>query len=84
MPIESKKSTKKSMVKNKILLQSFIKKSFNVSNCRSSKNNLFFGKVKQFVTGGFDSNPDFCTNLAEVDCVIHLAGKVHVLDKYAV
>ena len=31
--------------------------------------------------GDFESNPDFSASLVEIDCVIHLAGKAHVIDK---
>jgi nucleoside-diphosphate-sugar epimerase len=37
--------------------------------------------VRQFVIDDFTNNPDFSAALNSVDCVIHLAGKAHVIDK---
>ena len=31
--------------------------------------------------GDFGSDPDFSASLVKVDCVIHLAGKAHIIDK---
>jgi len=33
------------------------------------------------VLGNFERNPDFSDILAKVDCVIHLAGRAHIIDK---
>ena len=65
----------------KSLVAELMRQNFNISIAVRQKSNLFPDKVKQFVVGDFESNPDFSTSLAEVDCVIHLAGKAHVLDK---
>ena len=65
----------------KSLVAELMRQNFNISIAVRQKTNLFPDKVKQFVVGDFESNPDFSTSLAEVDCVIHLAGKAHVLDK---
>ena len=65
----------------KALVAELMRQNFNISIAVRQKTNLFPDKVKQFVVGDFESNPDFSTSLAEVDCVIHLAGKAHVLDK---
>jgi nucleoside-diphosphate-sugar epimerase len=65
----------------KALILELIHQNFNVSIAVRQKTNLFSDKVKQFVVGDFESNPDFSTSLAEIDCVIHLAGRAHVIDK---
>ena len=65
----------------KSLVAELMRQNFNISIAVRQKSNLFPDKVKQFVVGDFESNPDFSTSLAEVDCVIHLAGKAHVLVK---
>ncbi len=41
----------------------------------------FPDNVKQFCVGDFADNPDFYDALKGIDCVIHLAGKAHVIDK---
>jgi nucleoside-diphosphate-sugar epimerase len=63
------------------LVAELMRKNFNISIAVRQKTSLFSDKVKQFVVGDFENNPDFSAGLAEVDCVIHLAGKAHVLDK---
>ncbi len=65
----------------KNLVEELIQQNFNVSIAVRQKTNLFPDEVKQFVIGDFESNLDFSASLFEVDCVIHLAGKAHVLDK---
>jgi nucleoside-diphosphate-sugar epimerase len=63
------------------LVSSLMQQNFNISIAVRQKTNLFPDTVKQFVVGDFESNPDFSASLAEVDCVIHLAGRAHVIDK---
>jgi nucleoside-diphosphate-sugar epimerase len=63
------------------LVVELMRKNFNISIAVRQKTNLFPDKVKQFVVGGFENNTDFSASLAGVDCVVHLAGKAHVLDK---
>ena len=65
----------------KSLVTELLQKNFNISIAVRQKTNLFPDEVKQFVVGDFESNPDFSTSLAEIDCVIHLAGRAHVIDK---
>jgi nucleoside-diphosphate-sugar epimerase len=65
----------------KALVAELMQKNFDVSIVVRQKNNLFPDKVKQFVVGSFESNPDFSFSLFEIDCVIHLAGKAHVRGK---
>jgi len=64
----------------KALVVELLKQGFNISIAVRQKTNLFPDKVKQFVVGDFGSNPDFSTRLAEIDCIIHLAGRAHVID----
>jgi metallo-beta-lactamase family protein len=63
------------------LIVELIQQNFNISIVIRQKTNLFPDKVKQFIVVDFEGNPDFSASLAEVDCVIHLAGKAHVIDK---
>jgi nucleoside-diphosphate-sugar epimerase len=65
----------------KALVAELIQQNFNISIAVRKKTNLFSDEVKQFVVGDFESNPDFSTSLAGIDCVIHLAGRAHVIDK---
>jgi len=65
----------------KSLVFELLQQNFNVSIAVRQKTNLFPCKVKQFVVGDFGDNPDFSASLAKVDCVIHLAGRAHVIDK---
>jgi nucleoside-diphosphate-sugar epimerase len=63
------------------LVAELIRQKFIISVVVRQKNSLFPNEVKQFVVGDFESNPDFSASLVEIDCVIHLAGKAHVIDK---
>jgi nucleoside-diphosphate-sugar epimerase len=65
----------------KSLVIELIQQNFNISIAVRQKTNLFPDKVKQFVVGDFGSDPDFSASLVKVDCVIHLAGKAHIIDK---
>ena len=64
----------------KSLVTELLQKNFNISIAVRQKTNLFPDEVKQFVVGCFEDNPDFSVSLAEVDCVIHLAGRAHITD----
>jgi nucleoside-diphosphate-sugar epimerase len=63
------------------LVKELLDKNFNVSAVLRSKNKNLPNNVKQFVVGDFDNNTDFSSCLKNIDCVIHLAGKAHVIDK---
>ena len=65
----------------KALVAELLQNNFNISIAVRKKTNLFSDKIKQFVVGDFESYPDFSASLEKVDCVIHLAGKAHVIDK---
>ena len=65
----------------KALVSELIKQDFDLSIAVRQKTNLFPNKVKQYVVGDFESNPDFSNILTKIDCVIHLAGRAHVIDK---
>jgi nucleoside-diphosphate-sugar epimerase len=65
----------------KDLIMELIQQNFNISIAVRQKTNLFPDKVKQFVIENFESYSDFSASLSGVDCVIHLAGKAHVIDK---
>ena len=63
------------------LVSELIQQNFHVSIAVRQKNHLFPDKVKQFAVGDFENNPDFFASLAGIDCIIHLAGRAHVIDK---
>ena len=65
----------------KSLVSDLLQKNFDVSIAVRQKTSLFSDEVKQFIVGDFENIPDFTVSLAEVDCVIHLAGRAHVIDK---
>ena len=64
----------------KSLVTGLIPQGFNISIAVRQKTSLFPDSIKQFVIGDFENNPDFSNSLIGVDCVIHLAGKAHVID----
>jgi nucleoside-diphosphate-sugar epimerase len=66
----------------KALVAELIQQNFDISIVVRQKCNLFPDKVKQFEVGDFTNNPNFSASLTEVDCVVHLAGRAHVIDKY--
>ena len=63
------------------LVLELLKKNFSVSIAVRQKTDLFPEKVNQFVVGDFENNPDFSSSLDEINCVIHLAGRAHIIDK---
>ena len=63
------------------LVLELLKKNFSVSIAVRQKTDLFPDKVNQFVVGDFENNPDFSSSLDEINCVIHLAGRAHIIDK---
>ena len=63
------------------LVAELVRQNFIISVVVRQKNSLFPNEVKQFVVRDFERNPDFSASLVEIDCVIHLAGKAHVIDK---
>ena len=65
----------------KALVTELTQQNFHISIAVRQKTNLFPDKVKQFLVGDFGNKPDFSASLVEIDCVIHLAGKAHVIDK---
>ena len=65
----------------KALVSELIQQNFNVAIAVRQKSNLFPDEVKQFTVGNFESDADFSACLTGVDCVVHLAGKAHVIDE---
>ena len=63
------------------LVAELVRQNFIISAAVRQKNSLFPNEVKQFVVGDFERDPDFSASLVEIDCIIHLAGKAHVIDK---
>jgi len=63
------------------LVKELINKNFNISIVVRKKTNIFSDKVKQFVVEDFESHPDFQASLENIDCIIHLAAKAHLVDK---
>jgi nucleoside-diphosphate-sugar epimerase len=54
---------------------------FDLTVALRKKSIFFTNSVNQVVVGNFSSNTDWSRILEEIDCVIHLAGKAHVIDK---
>ena len=63
------------------LIKELLKSGFQVSAVLREKVNTLPELVKQYPVGNFDKDIDFSKILSGVDCVIHLAGKAHVIDK---
>jgi nucleoside-diphosphate-sugar epimerase len=64
------------------LVAELLRQNFSVSiTVRSKFITIFSDEIKQFIVGDFDKNSDFSLALKGVDCVLHLAGKAHVIDK---
>ena len=64
------------------LVVELLQQDFSVSFAvRSKSTTIFPDEIKQFVVGDFTNNTDFSLALEGVDCVLHLAGKAHVIDK---
>ncbi len=53
---------------------------FNLTVFLRRKSDLFANNVNQ-VVGNFSNNTDWSQVLEKIDCVVHLAGKAHVIDK---
>ena len=62
------------------LVKELVQKDFHLSIVVRKITNIFPEKVKQFVVEDFEGDPDFSTSLIGIDCVIHLAGKAHVIN----
>jgi nucleoside-diphosphate-sugar epimerase len=65
----------------KALVAKLIQQNFHISIAVRQKTNLYPDKIKQFLVEDFGSKRDFSTSLIGINCVIHLAGKAHVIDK---
>jgi nucleoside-diphosphate-sugar epimerase len=65
----------------KALFAELIKKKFEVSILSRKKSNLFPIEVKQFIFSENKFNPDFLDCLSNIECIIHLAAKAHIMDK---
>jgi nucleoside-diphosphate-sugar epimerase len=65
----------------KYLIDNLVTKGFQISVIVRHRVDFFPEDVKQFVVGDFVNNLDFSDALKEIDCVVHLAGKAHVIDK---
>ena len=64
------------------LVVELLQQDFSVSIAvRSKSTTIFPDEIKQFVVGDFTNNADFSLALEGADCVLHLAGKAHVIDK---
>jgi nucleoside-diphosphate-sugar epimerase len=65
----------------KKLIQELSNKNFELSVILRHKTDYLPGAIKQFVIGDFAKHADYSNALTDIDCVIHLAGKAHVVDK---
>ena len=64
----------------KVLIQELLRQNFSVSVIVRNRSNQLPDIVTQFILGDFGSNPDFSSSLVNIDCVIHLAGRAHIID----
>jgi nucleoside-diphosphate-sugar epimerase len=65
----------------KKLIQELLNKDFELSSILRNKADDFPNDIQQFVIGDFSKHADYSNALTDIDCVIHLAGKAHVVDK---
>jgi nucleoside-diphosphate-sugar epimerase len=65
----------------KKLIQELSNKNFKLSVILRHKTDYLPGEIKQFVIGDFTKHADYSNALTDIDCVIHLAGKAHMIDK---
>ena len=63
------------------LTKELLKRGFQVSAALRKKVNTLPELVRQYPVGNFDKDIDFSKIFSGIDCVIHLAGKAHVVDK---
>jgi nucleoside-diphosphate-sugar epimerase len=63
------------------LIQELSNKNFDLSVILRHKTDYLPSVIKQFVIGDFAKHTDYSNALTDIDCVIHLAGKAHVIDK---
>jgi nucleoside-diphosphate-sugar epimerase len=65
----------------KKLIQELLNKDFELSSILRNKTDDFPNDIQQFVIGDFAKHADYSNALTDIDCVIHLTGKAHVIDK---
>lgn len=65
----------------KSLVMELLNRGFNLSVVLRNKTDKLPDNIKQFVLGNFTNQPDFSHSLEGIDCIIHLAGKAHIIDK---
>jgi len=53
---------------------------FDLTVALRKKSDFFTENVKQISVGDFSHNIDWSSILEEIDCIIHLAGKAHIVD----
>jgi len=63
------------------LVCELLNKNFELSVILRHKTDYLPGVIKQFVIGDFAKHADYSNALTDIYCVIHLAGKAHVIDK---
>jgi len=66
---------------SKKLIQELLNKDFELSSILRNKVDHLPNDIQQFVIGDFAKCANYSNELTGVDCVIHLAGKAHVIDK---
>jgi nucleoside-diphosphate-sugar epimerase len=65
----------------KALIQELLTKDFKLFALLRHKADDFPNEVKQFIVGDFVNHSDYSSVLDDIDCIIHLAGKAHIIDK---
>jgi nucleoside-diphosphate-sugar epimerase len=63
------------------LVQKLLKNDFELSIILRHKVDYLSDEIKQFIIGDFANHTDYSNELTGIDCVVHLAGKAHVINK---
>jgi nucleoside-diphosphate-sugar epimerase len=63
------------------LVLELLQQGFFLTIVLRKKSNLFTNNINQIIVGDLNNDIDWSSILNKIDCIIHLAGKAHVIDK---
>lgn len=63
------------------LVLELLQQGFFLTIILRKKSNLFADNINQIIVGDLNNDIDWSLILNKIDCIIHLAGKAHVIDK---
>jgi len=63
------------------LVLELLQQGFFLTIVLRKKSNLFADNINQIIVGDLNNDIDWSSILNKIDCIIHLAGKAHVIDK---